>query len=285
MRAAALILSFTLLAAGAAHAAEEDAEPLPPGAPTEAYPLAAWCYGALSEYLDVYDRVKPDLRAIDKMFGSSVPNEKEPYASDMAAAREELKKIAHAVQSAEQASPKPIAPQGVEAINQGRGIWRPAELKTQRELARAWLTWALPDRCDSNAKELAASSALLGQALKYNNPSAVDAPAPAAPEPAADTTPAATPPSSPPAPAAADATPPATPPSSPPAPAAEPEPASTASTPPPEPTAPAPAQDAAPQGPPPIGGYNSYLTKPSAPPSSDMPAAAPPAETPKSPGG
>jgi hypothetical protein len=255
MRAAALILTVTLMFAGAARAAD-DAEPLPAGAPTEAYPMAAWCYGALSEYLDVYDRVKPDLRAIDKMFGSAVPGEKEPYASDMAAARVELKKIGVAVQAAEQASPKPIAPEGVAAINQGRAIWRPAEMKTHRELARAWLTWALPDRCASNAKELAASSALLGQALKYNNPSAMDAPAPAAPAPAEEPTPANPP-------------------------AAEP-----VAQPAPEPVAP-PSQPTTPSGPPPIGGYNSYLDKPAAgaAPSAPAPSDTPPADTPKTPGG
>jgi hypothetical protein len=268
MRAAALILALTLASAGAARAAAEDAEPLPPGAPTEPYPLAAWCYGALSEYLEVYDRVKPDLRAIDKEFGSSVPNEKEPYASDMAALRVELKKIAHAVQVAEQASPKPIAPEGVEAINQGRGIWRPAEMRTHRELARAWLTWALPDRCDSNAKELAASSSLLGQALKYNNPSAVDAPAPPPPEPAADQAPAAPAP----APAASDQASPES---------AAPTPASAPAAPPAEPANP----PAAASGPAPIGGYNSYLNKPSSDaPATQAPSDAPPAETPKSPG-
>jgi hypothetical protein len=177
---AALILALSLMAADAAP--PPVGEPLPAGAPQKDYPLAAWCYGALSEYLDVYDRVKPDLITIDKMFGSSVPHEKEPYASDMAAARVELKVIGRAVQAAEQASPKAIAPEGVEAINLGRSIWRPAETKTRRELARAWLSWALPDRCDTNARELASKSALLGKALNYNAPSATDAPPPPTPE-------------------------------------------------------------------------------------------------------
>jgi hypothetical protein len=190
MPASALLVALSLMASDPAPT--RDAEPLPAGAPTRDYPLAAWCYGALSEYLDVYDRVKPDLRTIDKMFGSSVPNEKQPYASDMAAARVELKVIGGAVQAAEQASPAAIAPEGVAMINQGRGIWRPAEMKTRRELARAWLTWALPDRCAANARELTVRSSLLGKALKYNNPSATDAPAPPAPPMAPDTQPAST---------------------------------------------------------------------------------------------
>ncbi|HXU99246.1 MAG TPA: hypothetical protein VG166_01965 [Caulobacteraceae bacterium] len=185
----ALLFALSLLAADPAQSAAPDSappaagEPLPSGAPTDEYPLAAWCYGALSEYLDVYDRVKPDLVKIDKMFGTSQPNERAPYASDMAAARVELKVLGHAVQAAEQASPSPIAPQGIEALNHGRAIWRPAEAKTSRELARAWLSWALPDRCASNARELIAKSALLGRALKYNNPSATDAPPPPTPAP------------------------------------------------------------------------------------------------------
>src|ERR1700734_4038609 len=79
-------------------------EPLPPGAPTDSYELSAWCYGALDEYLAVYQRVKPDLRDIDHMFGTSVV-EDEPYHSDMAAARVELKMIGGAVTEAEKASP------------------------------------------------------------------------------------------------------------------------------------------------------------------------------------
>jgi hypothetical protein len=171
-------------------APEDPGEPLPPGAPTQPYQLSAWCYGALSEYLDIYDRVKPDLRAIDKMFGSSVKNETEPYADDIAAARVELTVLASAVTAAEKASPSPIQDKGGEAVKTGRAIWAPAEGKTERELARAWLTWGLPDKCDSTARQLAASSALLGQALKYNAGDETPAPATsAAPAPADAPTP------------------------------------------------------------------------------------------------
>src|SRR5580698_1123044 len=74
-------------------------EPLPPGAPTDSYQLSAWCYGALDEYLTIYDRVKPDLRDIDHMFGTTVV-EDSPYQSDMAAARVELKMIGDSVTEA-----------------------------------------------------------------------------------------------------------------------------------------------------------------------------------------
>jgi hypothetical protein len=192
--AALLAFSVAVSASGLARAGDADAEPLPSGAPTDPYELSAWCYGAMSEYLAIYDRVKPDLRDIDKLFGSSVKNEVNPYADDIAAARVELKVLAGAVEAAEKASPQVIAPRGVEAVKVGRSIWGPAELKTNRELARAWLSWALPDRCDSNARDLTAKSALLGQVLKYNVPSATQAPAdpvpPPPPEPAKPAEPA-----------------------------------------------------------------------------------------------
>jgi hypothetical protein len=186
----ALILALSLMASGAPPA--DQGEPLPSGAPTDSYELSAWCYGALKEYLDIYDKVKPDLIDIDRMFGSPV-KEAEPYQSDMAAARVELKMIAQSVTAAEKASPRPIAPEGAEALRRGELIWSVAEGKTRRELARAWLSWGLPDRCDSNARELTARSLLLGKALTYNSGPDSQAPdndasAPLPAEAAADTT-------------------------------------------------------------------------------------------------
>jgi len=168
-------------AAPAADPAPGPGEPLPPDAPADPYELSAWCYGAMAEYLEVYDRVKPDLKAIDRLFGTSVKNEAEPYHGDILAAREELKVLAGAVEAAEKASPQVISPRGAQAVKTGRSIWAPAEEKTRRELARAWLSWALPDACDTNARALAARSALLGQVLKYNAPT--DGGAAAAPPP------------------------------------------------------------------------------------------------------
>lgn len=199
--APALLLALSLLAADpvttpaangapprapSAAAPAQPGEPLPAGAPTGDYELAAWCYGAMSEYLDIYERVKPDLRQIDKLFGSSVKNEAQPYAADMKAAHAELRVLAGAVEAAEKASAEPISQRGVAAIKLGRSIWIPAEEKTHRELARAWLTWGLPDACDARARQLEANAKLLGIALTYNNPEtqattpAADAPPPAA---------------------------------------------------------------------------------------------------------
>jgi hypothetical protein len=162
----ALILAVALMAS-AAPPPDSAGEPLPPGAPTDEYQLTAWCYGAMKEYLDIYEEVKPELVDIDRMFGDPV-KESEPYQSDMAAARVELKMMGNAVTLAEKASPRPIAVEGAAALRQGEMIWSVAESRTRRELARAWLMWALPDKCDSVSRKLAAKSALFGRALKYN---------------------------------------------------------------------------------------------------------------------
>lgn len=204
----ALVLAASLIMAADTPPDTGGGEPLPPGAPTDSYELAAWCYGALDEYLQIYDKVIPDLKAIDAKFGTSV-QETQPYHTDMAAYRVELKVIGDSVTAAEKASPTPISERGASALTDGRHIWQVAEGKQHRELARAWMMWALPDRCDSNARELAQRSALFGKALNYNQGGdpAQEAPAQPAPAPAPDAPHDAAPPA--PAPDAAAAPPPA----------------------------------------------------------------------------
>jgi len=155
-----------------------DEDGVPPGAPTDDYLFVAWCYGATEEYLDIYERVKPDLKAIDKLFGSPV-KEAEPYASDVAGEHRALKRFAAAITAAEKASYHPIGEQGAAAMAQGRMIWAAAELQPHRKLADAWLFWGIPNRCEKTAAALRSRSILMGPAL------AKDAPTPDAPPPSA----------------------------------------------------------------------------------------------------
>jgi hypothetical protein len=170
-------------------AAEADSDGIPPGAPTDDYGLVGWCYGALGEYLTIYDDIKPDLKAIDKMFGSPVV-EAEPYHDDMAEARKAEKRFAAAMEAAEKASPQPISQHGADSIAKGRGIWSVVRLKTRRNLVDAWLFWGVPDRCETTAKTLKTRATLLGQAMAVSVP-AVETAAKPAPPPESDASPPA----------------------------------------------------------------------------------------------
>ena len=173
-------------AAVAAADSDDDGGDIPSGAPTDDYGFVAWCYGALGEYLSIYDLVTPDLKDIDKMFGTSV-QEDEPYTADVAAERVALKRFGAAIEAAERASPTPIADKGVYAIQSGRGIWAAAKLQSHRRLADAWLFWGIPKRCETAAKALKTRSAPLPEAASA--PSAIQL-AMAEPAPTIDTLPA-----------------------------------------------------------------------------------------------
>lgn len=153
--------------------ADADAGDIPPGAPTDDYGFVAWCYGALGEYLTIYDQVVPDLKDIDKMFGTSV-QEDMPYTADVAAERVALKRFGSAIEAAERVSATPIATDGAADIQAGRGIWAAAKLQTRRKLADAWLFWGIPKRCETTARALKAHSATHGQAAAPSGPSAIE---------------------------------------------------------------------------------------------------------------
>ncbi len=180
-----MVLATALMAAAPAEGGALP-EPTPPGAPSDPYELTAWCYGALGEYLTIYEQVIPDLQAIDRQFGTSVVEDK-PYSADVAAAREALVRFGKAMEAAERASVRPIAERGALAIQRGRALWARAETQPRRQLARAWLYWGVPDQCDTTAQALYQRSILAAPALAYNTTQAptAAAPAPAAPPPPA----------------------------------------------------------------------------------------------------
>jgi hypothetical protein len=135
-------------------AAHHETEDIPPGAPTDDYGFVGWCYGATDEYLTIYTKVLPDLKDIDKAFGSPV-KEDVPYATDVAAQHKALKRFGDAMAAAEKATSDPInTTEGQDAIAKGRSIWSVAETLPNRKLADAWLFWGIPVRCERTAKAL-----------------------------------------------------------------------------------------------------------------------------------
>jgi len=129
-----------------------ETEDVPPGAPSDDYGFVGWCYGATDEYLSIYPKIVPDLKEIDKLFGSPV-RETEPYATDVAAEHKAAKRFADAMAAAEKANPT-LHDQGQANIAAGRAIWSQAEALPERKLADAWLFWGIPVRCETTAKRL-----------------------------------------------------------------------------------------------------------------------------------
>lgn len=147
-------------------------EDIPRGTPTDDYGFVAWCYGALDESIGIYETVKPDLKAIDALFGSPV-QEDVPYEHDVAGERLALKRFQAAMIVAEKASPS-IAPAGLAATAKGRMIWQRAEKMSSRRLADTWLYWGVPESCESTAKALKARAARPDQAASLAAEAAAD---------------------------------------------------------------------------------------------------------------
>jgi hypothetical protein len=173
---------------------KQDVAPLPiqggaVTAPTDDYGYVGWCYGAISAYVDLYDRAMPEVIRIERAWPT--PSTEENIAVVYPEQREEAKRnlllFARAMEAAEKASPAVIQPQGAAAIKRGRAVWTGATNVPKAQLAQFWMSWSPPAKCAETAKTLEARSLLFGQALTYNAKGAtaiVAAPPPEAIEPA-----------------------------------------------------------------------------------------------------
>jgi hypothetical protein len=139
-------------------------------APTDDYGYVSWCYGALGGYLDLYDKVMPEVTRIEKAFPGpdGVEASLKTYPEMRAQARLDLKTFTGAITAAEKASPRPIADYGRAAINKGRTVWAGSETVNKARLAQVWMSWSPPGDCETRAKTLEKRSNVLGKALIYN---------------------------------------------------------------------------------------------------------------------
>ncbi|WP_309606908.1 hypothetical protein [Phenylobacterium sp.] len=171
----------------------------PSGAPHDDYAFVAWCYGTLRGYLDLHDQVMPEVTRIEATYrppGRKLSDDLKVYADMEKAGRAQLKVYQAALTAAEKASLKPINTIGAAALNKGRATWNAGPEVTKARLAQAWMSWTLPARCDTAARDLEARATLFGASFKVNDePEA--APAAAEATPAPETAP---PPQQPPAP-------------------------------------------------------------------------------------
>lgn len=201
-----LLLAFALLAQDAPAATPADDGPVataaprksdvaplpiqggPVSPPADDYGYVGWCFGAVSGYVDLYDRAMPEVIRIERAWPTpgTEENIKAVYPAQKRDAIASLALFRRAIEAAEKASPTPIAQQGAAAIKKGRGVWTGATSVPKAQLAQFWMSWSPPARCEETAKALEARSNLFGQALTANAAAAPAAAPPApAPEPAA----------------------------------------------------------------------------------------------------
>jgi hypothetical protein len=213
-----LLLAFALLAQDAPAATSADDGPVataaprkqdvaplpiqggPVSAPSDDYGYVGWCFGAVSGYVDLYDRAMPEVIRIERAWPTpgTEENIREVYPAQKRDAVASLALFRRAIEAAEKASPTPIAPQGAAAIKRGRGVWTGATTVPKAQLAQFWMSWSPPAKCEETAKALEARANLFGQALTANAAAAaplVAAPPPPEPAPAplAEATPAEAP--------------------------------------------------------------------------------------------
>lgn len=180
-------------------------------APTDDYGYVGWCYGALGGYVELYDKVMPEVTRIEKTFpgpdGFAAAMKEYPAMRDQA--KKDLVVYRSAIVAAEKASPRPISEYGAAAIKKGHSVWAGADQVEKARLAQVWMSWSPPGDCETRAKALETKSNLFGQALNYNVKKGAPAPAeaPPAPEAPPETAPEATQAAEPEAPAPVAETP------------------------------------------------------------------------------
>jgi hypothetical protein len=191
-------------APAAAQAPAPEATPaedrFPAGAPHDDYQFVSWCYGSLRGYLDLHDQVMPEVTRIETTFrppGRKLSDDLKVYADMQKDGRAQLKLFQSAMTAAEKASLRPINTVGAAAVAKGRDVWKSGPGVTPARMAQAWMSWALPARCETTAKTLHDRAVLMGASFKVNEEAE---PADAAPPAEAPPAPAAAPPETPPAP-------------------------------------------------------------------------------------
>jgi hypothetical protein len=174
-------------AAPAGAVAPEDR--FPPGAPHDDYQFVAWCYGSLRGYLDLHDQVMPEVTRIESTYrppDRKLSDDLKVYADMQKAGLAELKTFQAALTAAEKASVRPINTAGAAAVAKGHEVWRTTPDVTPARLAQEWMSWALPARCETVARDLKAKATLMGGAFKVNDEPESPPPAEVAPATAPD---------------------------------------------------------------------------------------------------
>lgn len=144
-----------------ADAVAKGEEPFPVGAPTSDYGFVAWCYGALSGHLALYDKVLPEVRRIEAEF----PDSKTPIDKVMTGYEVQHRRGEHLLEIYSRALDLGTAAGKTEGedreadIAKGKDLWTGSDNADPKQLAQLWMSWGLPGRCDVTAARLGPKAA------------------------------------------------------------------------------------------------------------------------------
>ena len=130
--------------------------PFPAGAPTDDYGFMAWCYGALSGHVALYDKALPEVKRIEAEFpepGRSIDQVMDDYTAQHQLGHKLLETYSR-VLDIEEATGRTHGHKRAEVVARGRNVWKGAESSDPRTLAQTWMSWALPGRCHATAARL-----------------------------------------------------------------------------------------------------------------------------------
>ncbi len=144
-----------------ADAVAKGEEPFPTGAPTDDYGFVAWCYGALSGHLALYDKVLPEVKRIEAEFPDSktpIDRVMDGYAVQHRRGERLLTVYSKALDGQEAAGKAEGSGRDA-AIAKGKDVWTGSDKADPKQLAQTWMSWGLPDRCQSTAARLSPRTA------------------------------------------------------------------------------------------------------------------------------
>ena len=144
-----------------ADAVAKGEDPFPTGAPTDDYGFVAWCYGALSGHLALYDKVLPEVRRIEAEFPDSktpIDRVMDGYTVQHQRGQRLLVVWSSALDRQDAAGNAASADRAAD-IAKGQDVWTGSDTAEPKQLAQLWMSWALPGRCRSTAAKLAPKSA------------------------------------------------------------------------------------------------------------------------------
>ena len=146
----------------------------PRGAPAQDYDFVAWCHGALTGHMALYEQVRPELVSIEQP--GEVALDARNDKLQMQAGRDYLALYARALNGVDHGRPGALMTRRKAAQAQGAAIWDAFSNAAPRQKMWAWVGWDLPGRCEIAAKKLETPAGRLSALHSRAEPAAAGGP-------------------------------------------------------------------------------------------------------------